>query len=269
MRILSEYKVNEKIKLPHTGDTKYSRELFFKNTNKNLRQLLENRYSWMNNYIEENHVGIEVGAGTGIGKEFIKNKNFKLTDYCENEWLDIKNIDALNTKFEDNSFDFVVSSNMIHHISSPIKFLEEMSRIIKPNGKLIIQEINCSYVTRLILALTNHEGYNYNIVNIFDRSIICNDPNDLWSANTAIPNLLFDDAEKFHKNVAFFKIDFRENDEFITFLNSGGVIAKVFYIPLPKIILKAIHCFDKFISKLFPKIFAMQMKVVLSNTKLT
>ena len=30
MKILREYKVNEKIKLPHTGDTKYSMELFLK-----------------------------------------------------------------------------------------------------------------------------------------------------------------------------------------------------------------------------------------------
>ena len=195
--------------------------------------LLANRYSWMNNYIEPHHKGIEVGAGTGVSKDFINNKNYQLTDFCDNSWLDIKNIDALKTGFADSSFDFVVSSNMIHHIYSPIIFLEEMSRILKPGGKLIIQEINCSLITRLMLVLMNHKGYNFD-VNIFDKNQICNDPNDLWSGNNAIPKLLFDNKTKFQSNIPFFKIDFRNHDEFLCLINSGGVISKVPYVPLPK-----------------------------------
>jgi SAM-dependent methyltransferase len=267
MKFFEKFIVKNHKKIFRTGDTNYSRNYFYERKNKNLFELLKNRYLWMNDYIVDNDQGIEVGCGTGISKEFIKNKNFQLTDYCENNWLDVKNVNALDTKFPDSSFDFVISSNMIHHISSPIKFLEEMSRILKPNGKLIIQEINCSYATRIILALMNHEGYDFTIANIFDRSIICNDPNDLWSANTAIPNLLFDDQLKFHSNVSYFNIEFRDDDEFSCFLNSGGVIAKTFYIPFPIFIIKLMQSFDKIITKIFPKIFAMQMKIVLRNVK--
>ena len=84
-----------------------------------------------------------------------------------------------------------------------------------------------------MLFLMNHESYNFD-VNVLDKNEICNDPNDLWSGNNAIPNLLFDDKAKFQSNIPFFKIDFRNHDEFLCFINSGGVISKAPYVLLPK-----------------------------------
>ena len=34
-------------------------------------------------------------------------------------------------KFKDNTFDYVIASNMIHHVPYPIKFFKEMNRILK------------------------------------------------------------------------------------------------------------------------------------------
>ena len=85
----------------------------------------------MNKYIKENDVGIEVGSGSGFAKDFIINKNFKLTDLSSDDHLDYKNIDAQDTKFSDESFDYVIASNMIHHIPYPIKFFNEIHRILK------------------------------------------------------------------------------------------------------------------------------------------
>ena len=55
-------------------------------------------------------------------KKFIKNKNFKISDFSNHNHLDYKNIDAQNTGFENNKFDFVISSNMIHHLPFPLKY---------------------------------------------------------------------------------------------------------------------------------------------------
>ena len=92
----------------------------------------------MNKFIKENDEGLEVGSGAGFAKYFIKNKNFKISDFSNDEHLDYKNVDAQNTKFKDNTFDYVIASNMIHHVPYPIKFFKEMNRILKKNGKLII-----------------------------------------------------------------------------------------------------------------------------------
>ena len=140
-------KIKKKIKFTHSenrmkqeGNVKLSINSFDKNQNKNLFALLSERFNWMNRYIKEGDVGIEVGSGAGFTKDFIKNKNLKLTDMRNDEHLDYKNIDAQNTKFESESFHYVIASNMIHHIPYPVKFFREMNRILKKGGKLIVFE---------------------------------------------------------------------------------------------------------------------------------
>lgn len=218
----------------------------------------------MNNYIKNEDSGIEVGCGTGLSKLFIKCRNYRITDFAENEWLDDKMVDALNTSYPDNSLDFVISSNMIHHVPYPIKFFKEMHRILKPGGSVIIQEINASWCMRAVLRIMRHEGYDYTI-NVFDEDLICTDPDDLWSANCAIPNLLFDDKKAFEKNIPYFQIEHTSYSELLLFLNSGGVIAKTKCLRLPKFMLKIMHHIDKILVGVAPQIFALQRQIVLKK----
>ena len=153
---------------------------------------------------------------------------------------------------------------MIHHVPYPSKFFDEMNRILKPGGKLIIQEINCSFIMKYLLRLMRHEGYDFGI-DVFDHNIVCTDPNDLWSANCAIPNLLFDDDVKFEKNFPYFKILHQSHSEFINFINSGGVISKTVYIPLPTFILKMLGRIDSILTSSFSKTFALQRQIVLQK----
>ena len=127
---------NKENRMKSIANTKIARELYYSSKSKNVRFLLSKRFSWMNNFINENDVGIEVGSGAGFSKDFIKNQNFKLTDLGEDEHLDFKNIDAQKTGFENESFDYVIASNMIHHIPFPIKFFKEMNRIFEKKRKI-------------------------------------------------------------------------------------------------------------------------------------
>jgi len=216
----------------------------------------------MNEFIKPGSRGMEVGAGAGLSKLFIKSDNFLLTDYAPNDWLDVKNVDALKTPFHNGEFDFVVSSNMIHHVPYPTQFFEEIRRILKPGGVLLIQEINASFFMRLVLRLMRHEGYSYD-VNVFDANQICTDENDLWSANCAIPNLLFDDMRAFQAHFPYFKVEKTGFSEFFLLLNSGGVISKSPFIPLPLFVLYGIQWIDSVLTRTFPGIFAMQRQLVL------
>ena len=76
------------------ANTVKARSLYYSSKSKNVRFLLEKRFSWMNNFIDEKHVGIEVGSGAGFLRDFIKNKNLKLTDLGNDEHLDFKNIES-------------------------------------------------------------------------------------------------------------------------------------------------------------------------------
>lgn len=253
-------------RMRHVGDVEKARMDFFAppagGSSHNLRFLLEHRYTWMNDYLKEDSRGVEVGSGAGISKAYIRAKSFLLTDYADKEWLDVKNVDALRTPFAPESFDFVVSSNMIHHVPYPMRFFEECQRILKPGGALLIQEINASFFMRFILWATRHEGYSFD-AHVFDRNAVCTDPHDLWSANCAIPNLLFDDPSRFARHVPYFEMVRSTYSEFFLFLNSGGVIAKTFYVPLPLPILRMIRYIDTLLATLFPDIFALQRQVVL------
>ena len=62
------------------ADVKIARDIYNSTKSQNLKLLLKERFDWMNKYIGEKDVGIEVGSGAGFTKDFIKNENFKLTD---------------------------------------------------------------------------------------------------------------------------------------------------------------------------------------------
>ena len=53
-------------------DIKKAIKDFNLNKNKNLDFLLKNRFSWMKEFINEDDEGLEVGAGAGFSKRYIK-----------------------------------------------------------------------------------------------------------------------------------------------------------------------------------------------------
>ena len=251
-------------RMRYEGDIERARRYFLERASPNLRLLLKRRYDWMNHFIEPTHVGLEVGCGTGLSKQFIRAEKYYLSDVSDYDWLDFKHVDALATPFGDSSFDFVVCSNMIHHVAQPLVFFREMNRILRLNGVLIIQEINASLAMRCVLRLMRHEGYSY-VPDVFDESVICNDPADPWSANCAIPNLLFDDVKRFERQVPDFEIVHRGFSEFTCMLNSGGVIAKTMHVPLPAWMVNMLYGLDAALTRLLPRVFALQRQVVLEK----
>lgn len=247
------------------GDVENAINEFKKKKNKNLDFLLKKRFSWMKEFINEKNTGLEVGAGGGFSKNFIKNKNFKISDLAMHEHLDFKNVDAQKTNFETNNYDFIIAVNMIHHVPYPIKFLNEMHRILKKGGRLIIQEAYCSVVFQLITILMKHEGFDFT-KKVWNENQPMSDENDRWSGNIAIPHLIFDDIEKFNSKFGDkFVLEHEKLFECFVFLNSGGVTSKTFYIPLNSFFLKILDLIDSFLVKFFPSIFAMGRQLVLKK----
>ncbi len=250
-------------RLTSEGDCRRAREIFLKNKPKNLIYLLKKRYGWMNNYLSGKEIIYELGCGAGISKFFIKNKNLLLTDVSKFEWVD-KYEDALNLSFEDNSVDAFVCSHMIHHLSNPKAFLVKAINCLKPGGIILISDINLSLALKFILRLTHHEGWSYK-VNVFSENAICNDPENPWSGNNAIPKLLFLDKSKFEFEFKNARIIHYKPTEFLIFLISGGVISKTKTIQLPIFILNIINKFDEFLVRNFTNLFALGMEIVIEK----
>ena len=127
-------------KMKNFGDIEKALKSFKKRKSENLYYVLRERFEWMNNYIKEDDVGLEVGAGAGFSKEFIINKNFKISDFANHEHLNFKNIDAHNTGFKDNSFDYAISITTVHNLERDgvIKALRELERVSKKGSFITV-----------------------------------------------------------------------------------------------------------------------------------
>ena len=250
-------------KMKHEGDIVRARNNFLNKRFRNLDFLLKKRFSWMNEYIEMvNGAILEIGCGAAFSSLYIEREIIH-SDYEKTDWMDMQ-VDALNMDIEDESIGAIIASHNIHHFSNPFKFFKEVERVLKPSGLLIIQEVNTSLCMRLLLKFMRHEGWSYEI-DPFSKDLDANDPNNPWSANCSIPEMLFDDSAKFENIFSRLQIIKNKKNEFLIFPLSGGVIAKIDFPELPNIILNLAHLVDRVLVRLFPNIFAMGMSVVIKK----
>ena len=236
------------------------------NKNTNIFFLIKKRYVWMNKYINEFDHGIELGCGTGISELHINSKNFKLTDIMSHDWVN-QIVDAQKMPFKDSTLDFIILNNTIHHLSKPIVVLSECSRVLKHKGKVLIQDVHLSLIMRILMNITKHESYSYNI-NVFDPKLVCNDPDDPWSANNALPDLLFGNSKLFHEKIKHFKIISKKYTEFIIWPLSGGVGSLISVPNINRKVLEFICFLDKIIVSMSKNVFPLQQQIVLSNHKM-
>ena len=85
--------------------------------------------------IENNREGLVLDCGAGKRPEYLENViNFEIVPYDTTDVLGI----GEELPFIDNCFDAVLSLNVLEHVKDPFKCAAEISRVLKPNGKLFI-----------------------------------------------------------------------------------------------------------------------------------
>lgn len=253
---------HEDNKMSSEGDVTVARQKFLETRFSNLDALLKFRYCWMNEYLHGDEVIIEIGSGAGFSPLYLS-QNPILTDAVDNPWID-KYIDATDMDLEDASVDVIIASHNIHHFYSPFKFFRECERVLKDGGRVLIQEINTSLLMRILLRVMRHEGWSYD-VDVFDENTICNEEGDLWSANCAVPELLFHDERRFERCFTGLSVERNEKCECLIFPLSGGVISKAPVPRLPAVMLKLVLAFDRVLVGFLPSVFAFGRRVVLTK----
>ncbi|HYA27980.1 MAG TPA: methyltransferase domain-containing protein [Acidobacteriota bacterium] len=96
---------------------------------------------------------LEVGAGTGtsfpaypvhceitgidLAPDMLARARQKIED---NGWhhLRVMEMNALDLKFPDNSFDYVMAFHVVTVVPDPVRMIAEVKRVCKPNGKIVI-----------------------------------------------------------------------------------------------------------------------------------
>ena len=94
---------------------------------------------------------LEIGTGTGYGVDIIAPnvKRFVTMDKTRSEELGVmpENVEFVEgvvppLPFADESFDCVVSFQVIEHIEEDIDFVREVARVLRPSGKFVVSTPN-------------------------------------------------------------------------------------------------------------------------------
>jgi SAM-dependent methyltransferase len=161
---------------------------------------------------------IELGAGSGNFKEF--KPDVISADIDPHEWLDMV-FDAHQMPFENESLGNIVMIDVLHHLSNPVKFLEEAARVLEIGGKLILLEPFPSLFSLQIYRHFHPEPFLFNVDYYEKKSINSKNP---WDSNQAISYLLFFKGEEFF-NKKFknqFSLSKKQKLSFILYPASGG-----------------------------------------------
>ncbi len=128
---------------------------------------------------------IELGAGSGNFKEF--KPDVISADIDPHEWLDMV-FDAHQMPFENESLGNIVMIDVLHHLSNPIKFLQEAGRVLERGGRLVMLEPFPSPFSLQIYKRFHPEPFIMDVDYFAKTNIESKDP---WDSNQAIPYLIF------------------------------------------------------------------------------
>lgn len=160
---------------------------------------------------------LELGGGGGNLKEFCS--RIITTDIIQVLWLDAV-FDAHRIPFKDETIGNILMLDVFHHLSSPIEFLYEARRVLKPGGRVLMVEPYVSKISYFLYRYLHPEGLNMNY-DPFDKNPI--HQKAPLEGNQAIPTILFErKRELFKKSIRFFKIIKNEKMDFLIYPLSGG-----------------------------------------------
>ena len=94
-------------------------------------------------FIPETGEGIEIGVGTGrfsipFGIKVGIEPAHAMAEIARKRGIYVHEAKAENLPFQDNSFDFALMVTTLCFLKNPLKALQEIRRILKPAGKVII-----------------------------------------------------------------------------------------------------------------------------------
>ena len=125
-------------------DTRYSKEEKDKFQNRNYEKLHEKVLT----LCPDRSKVLDVGCGGGILLKKAKDKKIcevygvdfssVAVNVCKKNGLNVIQSKLPDIPYTDNSFDVVICSEVLEHLSEPEKTIKQMLRVLKPNGTFII-----------------------------------------------------------------------------------------------------------------------------------
>ena len=169
-------------------------EKWFINREKHSKKVIERSERLLSLIeIKPNQDFLEIGCGSGpVSKHISKKYKLKVvgTD-VDNDQIKLAKenseditfmvADATNLPFEDRSFDIVLSINVLHHIYNWMDALNEINRVLKNGGYLILAELLYTKWTQKIGRLYSRQAYGVTTIDNLNLFIANNNYSTLHS----------------------------------------------------------------------------------------
>jgi SAM-dependent methyltransferase len=203
---------------------------------------------------------LEIGSGTSPLKQFLS--NVVTSDVLDLDYLDYvfdcHEIDKLDA-IKDNSLDVITLTNVLHHLKSPIAFLNRAASKLKPGGKVIATEPFFSVLSTPIFKYLHHEAVDFRI----------SEPElgEVWgpleTANIALPWLIFfrrhDWLQRLNDNFDAASACIRPFSA-LSYMATGGISHR---LPIPRLLYRIFFPIDLAFSRYFPRLCASFFTITL------
>jgi hypothetical protein len=174
--------------------------------------------------------------------------------------FDCHEIDKLDA-IKDNSLDVITLTNVLHHLKSPIVFLNAAAAKLKSRGKIIATEPFFSALSSLIFKYLHHEAVDCHISEPALKKV----SGPLASANQALPWLIFfrrrDWLQRLKENFDIASLSLRPFSA-LSYMVTGGISYK---LPIPHFLYRAFFPVDLALSRQFPQFCAAFFTVTLTR----
>ena len=205
---------------------------------------------------------LEIGSGTSPLKQFLS--NVVTSDVLNLDYLDLvfdcHEIDKLDA-IKDNSLDVITLTNVLHHLKSPIAFLNRAAGKLKPGGKVIATEPFFSVLSTLIFKYLHHEPVDFRV----SAPELGELQGPLASANIALPWLIFfrrrEWLQRLKENFDVATLSTRPFSA-LSYMATGGISRR---LPFPHFLYRTLFPMDLAFSRYFPHTCASFFTVTLTR----
>ena len=73
----------------------------------------------------------------------------------------LERIDAKRMPYPDLEFDMIISNSLVHHLPDPLSFFQQIKRLIKPHGAILIRDLIRPDHDRSVDELVSKIGGDY------------------------------------------------------------------------------------------------------------
>ena len=205
---------------------------------------------------------LEIGSGTSPLKQFLS--NVVTSDVLDLEYLDLvfdcHEIDKLDA-IKDNSLDVITVTNVLHHLKSPIVFLNAAAAKLRSGRKVIATEPFFSVLSTPIFKYLHHEPVDFRI----SEPELGDLEGPLVLANIALPWLIFfrnrEWLQRLNDNYDVGNLSIRYFTA-LSYMITGGISHR---LPVPSLLYRMLFPLDLGLSRCFPKFCAAFCTVTLTR----